>query len=754
MVRVQHGEVAWSNERLSPEATQVSWQALASLSLNHPLPEYDAGYAWYRFRFALAASPEAMYALRINRMGPVGRIYLNGALLHATDNPHTFFHVRGLVPLQLVVPPSLLQPGQNELLIEKVLGRDVRLAMSDVLIGPASSLAQTYARYHFLTHELRDLLNIAALVFGLLMLQVWFNRRSEVAIGLFGVLCVLNSVRVALYFSEGTWIASAFFDWFFFAVNAVTPLLLGLFAMHFSGSHHRPYRRLIFSVAVLLPTLAALAVPLGFMPWVRLLCYPIIIGACVPAAAMLLRAARSLGGRAVWMLAISLGLTVIAAVHDYFLSQGVMPVYDTYWLMFTLPAMFMSFGAYLLGRLVKAAGELEKLNLTLEERVAARTSELELASAAKTRFLASASHDLRQPTHTISLLVGLLRMKVTEPALQALIGRIDDAVSSMEYLLKGLLDLSRLDAAVITPDIYQVRLDDIFQSIGAHLQPEAEARGIRLRFRASGALASTDPVIFERIMRNLVVNALQHTVVGGVLVGVRRVGTGMLRVEVHDTGTGIAEDQLAYIFQEFYQVDNVARQRHKGLGLGLSIAQRSAQLLGHALQVRSRVGGGTTFSLTLPGQLLRAPPEDNLQIGGFGSDLRGALVALVEDEDGVREGMTRLLEHLGARVVSAVDADTLLVALRQQGATPDVLISDFRLPDEDGLSVIGRARAQYGAGLPVLLITGDTAPSQVRRIKAANVPVLFKPCGADELYALLVQLLAARRSPGGAITPV
>src|SRR5690606_1958073 len=134
----------------------------------------------------------------------------------------------------------------------------------------------------------------------------------------------------------------------------------------------------------------------------------------------------------------------------------------------------MSFGAYLLGRLVKAAGELEKLNLTLEERVAARTSELELASAAKTRFLASASHDLRQPTHTISLLVGLLRMKVTEPALQALIGRIDDAVSSMEYLLKGLLDLSRLDAAVITPDIYQVRLDDIFQSIGAHLKPEAE----------------------------------------------------------------------------------------------------------------------------------------------------------------------------------------------------------------------------------------------------------------------------------------
>src|SRR5690606_27800194 len=125
-----------------------------------------------------------------------------------------------LVPLQLVVPPSLLQPGPNELLIEKVLGQDVRLAMSDILIGPASILGPAYARYHFLTINLRDLLNISALVFGLLMLQVWFNRRSEVAIGLFGVLCVINSVRIALYFSEGTWIASAFFDWFFFSVNA------------------------------------------------------------------------------------------------------------------------------------------------------------------------------------------------------------------------------------------------------------------------------------------------------------------------------------------------------------------------------------------------------------------------------------------------------------------------------------------------------------------------------------------------------
>ena len=748
------GEMLWAQQPYSPVHVPASrhtrpdavdgWESVDLRDIAHTVAPAGASYAWYRFVFDLDAPRSLVYALRMDRVGRISAIYLNGALIHDQGRHARFFHVRPFVSRFVEVAPSILLAGRNELVIEQMFEAGTQPGMAGLMFGPEATIRSGYDRYRFLTAGIRSVLNIAALVFGLLMLQIWLARRSEKAIGVFGVLCVLSSVRAELYFSESPWIAWPFFDWFFFSVNAVTPLLLALFSMFFSGQRRPAYLSIAIIVALSLPAVAVIALLTGHMGLVRLAGYPIIIATSIPAIWLMLDEANRRSSYTLWALGISLCFTAVAAIHDYFLSRGMMPIKDVYWLTYALPMVFLSYGAHLIGHLVRATNQVEELNLSLEERVLDRTRKLEAANMAKTRFLASASHDLRQPIHTVSLLVGLLRDKVSEPALRALVDRISRAVAAMEDLLKGLLDISRLDARAVEPEFHAVSIESIFQSLRIHLEPEAESRGLALRVRYSPAIVSTDPVIFERVLRNLVANALKYTREGGVVVGVRRAGIGMLRVVVCDTGIGIPLDKQEDIFQEFYQINNVQRDRSKGLGLGLSIVRRSVDLLKHRVALSSVPGKGSCFSILLPGlsHHQHAPEASHMPSSAVFS-LTGIHVALVEDEDTVRDSMEQVLHHFGATVVSAPCFQSLLSALAEQNVVPDLLISDFRLENETGLAVIGAAKAQYGATLPCLLVTGDTAPDDVEDIRRAKVPVLFKPFGAAELQSALKSLLRA-----------
>lgn len=382
---------------------------------------------------------------------------------------------------------------------------------------------------------------------------------------------------------------------------------------------------------------------------------------------------------------------------------------------------------------------------TLESRIAERTRELAAANEAKSRFLAAASHDLRQPMHALALFVGHLRHLASDPAQQGLAEQMERSTTALEQLLDALLDISRLDAGGVVPRPQPFALQGLFERIAVEFAPLAQAKGLSLRLRPTSHWVRSDPVLLERILINLVANALRYTRAGGVLLAARRHGTA-IRIVVADSGIGIAAEDLAKVFDEFYQAANAERDRSQGLGLGLAIVDRLAKLLGHAVTVRSRPGRGSVFGLDLPPATpvatTTAPSNTATQPGR--AELEGRRILVIDDEGEVRAAIDALLRDWGCRPLLAADADAAS-AMIDAGRPPDVVLSDLRLRGEaDGIVALRRL-APPGGTTRGVLITGDTAPERVRAAQASGYPVLFKPVRPARLRALLEYLLGEAR---------
>lgn len=389
--------------------------------------------------------------------------------------------------------------------------------------------------------------------------------------------------------------------------------------------------------------------------------------------------------------------------------------------------------------------EKEALAEQLREQVVAT----ELASQEKTRFLATASHDLRQPLHAIALFGSALVNELGERPEKENALRLMGAVNTLGQSLDTMLDISRLDAGVITPEWQPVAVDTVFQSLNQSFFGLASEKDLQLRFRSSPLWVHSDPQLLLRLLSNLIDNAIKYTQHGGVLVLARSRGSEVW-VEIFDTGIGIPAEQLARVFEEFYQVDNPGRDRAQGLGIGLSIVRRLSRLLAHPVTVRSQWGRGSVFRVRLP--VAKAQAGSAMPVTPvFVSDATHPLprhVLVLDDEAEIRRAMTVLLSSYGMTVAAAADeveAEAVLQEAQDRKAAFDMLLCDFRLADgADGLDV-GTTLCRKFPGMAFLLITGETSPERLQRVRDAGVPVLFKPVAAERLLAVMAEVLFASR---------
>lgn len=375
--------------------------------------------------------------------------------------------------------------------------------------------------------------------------------------------------------------------------------------------------------------------------------------------------------------------------------------------------------------------------------------EAEAANAAKTRFLAAASHDLRQPLQTLALLQALLADTVTGEKAHSLVARQTVTLSTVTGMLDTLLDINEIEAGAVQPDVSAFEVGGLLDRMRSEFAYHAEAKGIRLRVVACRQYVRSDKRLLEQMVRNLLSNAIKYTRTGRVLLGCRRHG-GMLSLEVWDTGIGVADTELAAIFEEYYQVGNAARQRSRGLGLGLSIVKRLGDLLGHPIRVRSRPGSGSVFAIDLPSLPKAETKRPTLPLPEVAKHGSGLRILVVEDDPDVGEMLAALLAGQGHGVTTAPDGPAALESLAH--GAPDLVIADYNLPNgPNGLELARMIRAAAGRPVPVLILTGDISNATLRAVSEAGCALLSKPAGLPALRDAIAHVLAP---PLGAGQPV
>lgn len=728
-------------------ANEVDWQPLEALPDHwRAQGRSGTGTAHYRFSFHLdgtsaTASHDQGWTVLIGALSQEHRVILNGRLLQdSRSRPDALGEP---APALINIPGRTLLAGVNTLEVQ-VQARS-RGGISQPVVAPRDTLARTYQLNRTVQVFLPLVLNLAGVTFSLFIIALWRARPQERSAGLFGVLNLVVSVRNCVYYLPNELnLPHALSSWLFFVAHVVSPCLLGWFMLALTRTRAPVLQHAFTAVLIGFPSLAAVSVWFDEdLRMTRNLLQPVLILMVFPSLWMMWLFVRKQPARSLVGLMGGLVVIAIAGVHDYVGARVIQHPEYWNWMPWAVPLATPGFAMLLVDRIARAFNDLEHLNTSLEQQVATRTHELAQANLAKSRFLAAASHDLRQPVAAIGLMTELLRRRVSAPELTVLTDRLSSAVVSMEDQLKGLLDLSRLDAGDVAVRPRHVALQPLLQAILDHEQVNARDKGLSLRVHVGAQVAWADPVLLEQVLRNLVGNAVRHTREGGVLIGVRPRGAN-LRVDVWDTGPGIAEADRQRVFDEFVQLDQPQPGAGRGLGLGLAIARRAAELMQCQLTLRSRVQHGSCFSLLVPnGQAVadptpvQAPAAAGQQVAAEAA-ATGQRILLVEDELSLRQALTWILESWGWEV----EAHGSLSALRAEARGPwRLLVTDHRLSDGSGREAIQWARGRQ-PDLPAMVITGDTAPEHLRELAALGVPVLHKPFRPEKMRAMVDETMA------------
>jgi len=382
-------------------------------------------------------------------------------------------------------------------------------------------------------------------------------------------------------------------------------------------------------------------------------------------------------------------------------------------------------------------------NVDLVQKLSTEREKAEQANIAKSRFLAAASHDLRQPLHALGLFAGALDDQAHTPEMRNTVDNIRSSVSALDSLFNSLLDISKLDAGNITPQVQDFYIDALLDPMRKEYSPKAVENHIKFRVVASNRVVRSDPILLERIVRNLIDNAINYTRKGGVLLGCRW-GENAIRIEIRDSGVGIRPDRQQSIFQEFYQIGNPERDRSKGLGLGLAIVDRLAHLLNYPISVSSLPELGSVFSIEIP---LGATPTSKHPHSDYPElvtdKLIGCCILVVDDDIAVQKGMQELLESWKCQVSIASSMKEVLAVIENNKHRLDIIVADYQLPGGmNGIQIINHLREHLMVTVPALIVTGDTSTDCLHHIQNSGYPLLHKPVQPAKLRALISSLLS------------
>lgn len=576
------------------------------------------------------------------------------------------------------------------------------------------------------------------------------GRRVPYPVGLAALAMALMGMSVVPAWVALAWLATVY------VVLALRWWVLGVLP----DQHERPLsERLNWAVGLSLVNGLVFSASVGVAPWLsdfqRMVQTIVLLGLCAGAVA------TTAGHRVVFQVFLWPVTLANALAWGLFHESG-----DYRWLDWVLGALIAFYGLILMGlardtyRVFAESVLIRQQQIKNNQQLRQALSQAESAMAAKTRFLASASHDLRQPMHTLSLFGAALAKRPMDSEGQVIVTQMNLALQSLSSQMDALLDISKLDAQVVPVNNQVFALQPWLARLQREFQPAAHRKHLLLRLDCPPeACVESDPVLLERVVRNLIDNAIKYTARGEVSVEVSRgQDEGLWRLSVRDTGIGIPEHEQSRVFEEFYQVGNPERDRAKGLGLGLSIVNRLVDLLDLHLALRSAPGHGSSFMLNVTAAELAAiSPEQQLR---HGPSLPPVRVLVIDDEEPVRVAMHALLSAHGCQVVLA--GSTREGLLKSMGQQPDLLLTDFRLRGgEDGISAVRSLRSAF-PGLPALLVSGDTAPERLREAHEAGLTLLHKPVTEQQLINAMQAALAEQRREavdvhavrGGAASPV
>jgi PAS domain S-box-containing protein len=417
------------------------------------------------------------------------------------------------------------------------------------------------------------------------------------------------------------------------------------------------------------------------------------------------------------------------------------------WVLVTVTALRDQRGSatLVLGDILDITNDKAATERLRESEAAQRTAkeEAQRASAAKSRFLAAASHDLRQPLQSLILFTGVLKGYVKGPRGEQALKHLEAGLGALKALLDSLLDVSKLDAGMVTPEITEFPISVVLDEITASYSPIASAKGLDLRVEPCADRVRSDRTLLGRIVRNLVENAVRYTASGHIRLAGHRVGD-RVSIEVEDTGIGIPPDHLDRIFEEFHQVGNPARDRAQGLGLGLAIVRRISDLLDHRITVRSRPGEGATFSIELPLGTEEPPRPPDRKDTHLDQNGRGRLAVVVDDDAMVLDSLEAILIEWGYETLTATDAEEAVSKTREGGRRPDIVLADYRLREgRTGVEAIHAVRALFDQHVPGLILTGETDLEFQRMVAAHGLGIAHKPVTPSQLGRMLDQQLKA-----------